>query len=1431
MLNLGGEKILKIAVTVVALCIFGNACATTIDGMAVHIVDGVKPSGNLLENSNPGEYIDNMSRNLYWETADLSVPGENGMDISVYRSFGKTNQVKYSVMHNWELETPRILVPTNLWGDTEGLYGEQSVGLGRGGSGLCNNPRPKFLWKGTIWEYWIDPPHYGGMINVKKSPVREKQPKYSYAYQTGIKLVIPGQAPKDLLVKIDNLAGYPSSAKYITKDNWMVECIATNNTRNRMDGFLVRSPAGITYTMDQIARVSGTGEPGTAIAHASKVEDRFGNSLTYQYEVLGIGYYNCHRENGLRSRQVDNPYYATPRTLLLTSISSSDGRIVDFEYRDEPAYHKVADGSDYVDYPNIYYSFSFEKQNFGYPFAPPLEKVHFDGKTWEYRYVDGRLQSVILPENDLIWEYEYYVGGPSDGKYFINFSTSYYHDSYRFNNLVSRYLLKNVTLPYGGKIAYEYESVPGNFWRKGAASDSTYCLKKRTLFAGVEGQSPSTEWIYNSEKIDNQTKLYTQIDKPLQSVRYTYDRDEYSWRYGSLLKQEIFDSKGTKPLVQTITYDWVDNGVIGKMGLGIENWESHLSKKFLPESYYHRVSLKKKTIDSKYSTEFFDFDNYGNPAKIVEAGDATKTTLKTYINETSKWLIGLPDTETVLELSGNNVIDYNYHSNYLLESENKYGLLTSYDYHPSGELWTVTDGNGSSTIYEDYYRGIPRKIKMPISQNGGTIYYGVSDRVVNYDGTIHSETITETDGKKITTQYTYDDLGRTTWITPPQGDSVEISYEPQIITKSRGSFSEINHLDGLGRVKRVELWDTNADAMLSEVRTDYNSAGLVEYKFNPSSDLKIEYQYDPLGRVDLVINQDNTQIDYEYVSLDEVLVTDAEDYVTRYKYRTIGSQANNSLVEIENYDQDGSLYNRTQILRDILGNFDLVIQGLGNQAVSRDYNFNSNQLLEWIVDPEVGKTEFWYDNAANIKYKRVNSTEDNQRIEFVYDLSNRNTEIIYPEATSETAHTPNRSIEYDNRGNIVNISFDGVIRSYGYDNNGNLDWEELEIDGKNYLLDYLYTNQDNLYGYNYPSQGEVGNVNYSLDVLGRPENITAAGQTIVSDVARIPSGTQTSISYANGKSSTTTLTSRFRVDQISLPNGTNIDYNYYDNGNVSEILNLPGGSITNIDYDPMQRLKAADGPWGTGDIQYDLVGNITNKTMGNEHIAYAYDDLSNNLSTVSVNNHGYMTNYSMQYDQYGNITSDGSFDYRYDHAGNMVSTNNGDITYLYDGNGIRAKKIASGSSDAHFFYSKTGQLIGEYRSNGSSTEYVYLGSQVVAKVESSFNFELPETAIGGKKDSDGKVTLSWENDPGAVTYEVQISSDPNFGSGVTTIYSGSGSQAQIENLEDGVWYVRIRSCSGNECENWYAAEEPIVVERKWIPIATGDITFIIPLVD
>ncbi len=167
-----------------------------------------------------------------------------------------------------------------------------------------------------------------------------------------------------------------------------------------------------------------------------------------------------------------------------------------------------------------------------------------------------------------------------------------------------------------------------------------------------------------------------------------------------------------------------------------------------------------------------------------------------------------------------------------------------------------------------------------------------------------------------------------------------------------------------------------------------------------------------------------------------------------------------------------------------------------------------------------------------------------------------------------------------------------------------------------------------------------------------------------------------------------------------------LEYFYDGVGNVDSITDyMDPQNNCSMQYDSLDRLTVADGPWGAGAFTYDSMGNRTSKDINGQNISYTYGTSDNRLGGFS-------------YDANGNIIGDGTFTYTYDSENRLTEVTNGAdvITYGYDGDGRRISQTINGETTI-FAYGVGLNVLTELSGAGvPKFDYIYAGSRNIARI-------------------------------------------------------------------------------------------------------------------
>jgi YD repeat-containing protein len=818
--------------------------------------------------------------------------------------------------------------------------------------------------------------------------------------------------------------------------------------------------------------------------------------------------------------------------------------------------------------------------------------------------------------------------------------------------------------PWGGRVDYSYTYVD---------FDGTGVQGAR-LYAAVTGKTSSDGGIW--------TYAYS----PSKSLG-TYDVTTESSPAGTTVYRHF-------------GYQTVANGEIWRIGLlasksisGVQDesyiWDKRLmsneamSRAVTYMNKYDTTSntpvLVSKTINrgASHVTNYSNFDAYGNPRLVTERGPnggARDTVISYYIN-TDLWIVKQPQNETY---SGSSITrDFDAKGN--LSSISRDGVITRFGYDTQGNVSSVTMPRGLVTTYSNYKRGIPQSESQP---------EGVSiSRIVSDAGNVTSET----NGEGKTKTFSYDLMNRVTGIDFPIGSSVGISYTATSKTATRGGLIESTLYDGFGRPVSVTLGGVK--------RTyTYDTLGRKIFESNPGATIGTNYQYDILSRVTRVTNADSTFQTRNY-GAGTVKVTDERSKVTTYAYRAYGDPDKQFLMSITAPDTAANI-TLTRNSKDLVAS---IKQG----ALTRIYGYNSNYYLTSVTNPETGKTTYGRDAAGNMTSRTVGTSGTST---YTYDGQNRLTAVTYP------GTTPSVTQIYSKTHKLKSVVSSAASRSYLYDANDNLTSESVVVDSITLTTGYGYNTLDQLASVTYPYSARQ--VTFSPDVLGRPTAISG----YITAVAYWPSGQVKQIDYANGTTSTYGQNSRLWPSSFATRLGSTLynngAYTYDGAGNLTAISDSADTNYSRtLGYDAINRLTTANGPWGTGTIVYNGVGNLVSQVFGSNNLYYTYDT-QNRLSSVSGSRVG-----SYTYDAYGDIATGTGNAYVYDGVPNLKCVNcstANEVAHTYDGLNQRVS-VTKGGVKTYEVYGSHGNLLAEYTPSKANklVEYIYLGGKRVAQRESS----------------------------------------------------------------------------------------------------------------
>lgn len=758
---------------------------------------------------------------------------------------------------------------------------------------------------------------------------------------------------------------------FITKDRWIAKAITPAEDVSGLGGLRVISPEGTEYLFTHKNRTALTQAWSEAPFSITKITDKNGNWMQF--------------------------YYLNPNFNYLTTfsgITTSDGRSVSFNY----------------DYTNPNNSTSLIQQTS----KAALRSITIGAQTVQYNYsayLDGDnfqfLDRVVRPDNTN-WNYTYYPSTDPTGLYSLWTSTS----------------------PASVKSTYTYAAV--GFYTYLLGTPTNRVISQKTVSGG--GVTSGT-WNYAYVPSTGGTvNDKTTVTSPFGCTVYQHfgvrqAASETVWKIGTLASKKVYDNTACTTLLHQEDYTW------DKLTVAQQNATAVYISGFDSNTYDAKQVQKVITRDgTTYTTTYpiGNFDIYGNPQVVTEAGQDTKTTNYTYYNDPTKWIIGKLDKETIVSASshGDAIIDRTFDTlgrvtkqSHFSSSSTTNTVDTTYSYYATGDVQRVTDAENNYVIYSNYYRGIPQAENYYDSSN--TLLKSKS-RVVDAAANIKSEI----DGRGNNTIYSYDSLNRLKQVIKPKAGSSAINITwtenssgiQKVVT--RGTYSQTTQYDGLGRML------SQSDNSISRSFTN-DAEGRQISATNPV----VSSTYDYLGRVKTQTHKNdannNVSVSYLYQAANKVRITDELSNVTTYSYLSYGNPDDKQVISIAAPHSVTTTITRSGTANK-LGLVTSVTQG----GVTRSYSYNNNLFLYQEINPETGTTTYGRDKLGRMTSRQVGTSAITN---FVYDGLGRLKIANYPTGTDDVVNT------YDGNDNLDTTTKGSNFWAYTYDSNDNLESEVLTL--------------------------------------------------------------------------------------------------------------------------------------------------------------------------------------------------------------------------------------------------------------------------------------------------------------------------------------------------------------------------------------------------
>jgi RHS repeat-associated protein len=612
--------------------------------------------------------------------------------------------------------------------------------------------------------------------------------------------------------------------------------------------------------------------------------------------------------------------------------------------------------------------------------------------------------------------------------------------------------------------------------------------------------------------------------------------------------------------------------------------------------------------------------------------------------------------------------------------------------HTAGDLATATNGAGELTQFRAYSKdGLATNIKLP---NGQIIKleYGPRQRLA-------SRTVEDGRGLSQTTSYQYDDAGQLTRVTAADGTYMDYVYDAaHRLTDLRDAAGNAVHftLDDMGNVIKQEIRDP-AGVLVTTSKRTFDALNRLQKEQRDDQDPGVTYAYDRGGNLTKVTDPLGRATTQAFDSYDRVMtqvlpppMPGAAAPVISYGYSN-----QDDLVSVTDP--------RKLITR-------YTVDGLGQQTTT--------------ISPDTGTTTSAFDGAG---------TPD-----FSIDAAARKT-IYRFDAARRLTQLGSSTFEYGKDGSgatgrLTKMNDASGQTSYSYDGFGGLLTKVQSVgagaSAKKFTTSYTYGTTGSSIGHvtsmTYPSGNRI---EYAYGTDGRVKSLVliapgASPVAILRDIRYLAFGAARGWTWGNSTTgSPNTYERKFDLDGkvVSYPlghpanNGSVRTLSYDALGRIRATKHSGAGATLDqrYDYDGLDRLITFDSVSTFQRFAYDANGNRTRATFGANTYLTAVHSANNRVTSTS----GPAPAKQNSYDLTGNLTNDGTTQYKYGTDGRLSSNLRTGVTssYQYNGLGQRVTKTGTRALVVHYIYDESGRLLGEYDETGNAIqETVQLDDMPVA---------------------------------------------------------------------------------------------------------------------
>ena len=812
-----------------------------------------------------------------------------------------------------------------------------------------------------------------------------------------------------------------------------------------------------------------------------------------------------------------------------------------------------------------------------------------------------------------------------------------------------------------------------------------------------------------------------------------------------------------------------------------------ISTRYLP--YVTQTTAKTKDLNGvfvSWATSSNQFDVYGNATQVqIQTNNASgnpdgysNTIASTFNNDTTNWILGRLTGATVTSAipggtTQTRTAAFAYDTVGLLTQEvmepgsPTLKLITNYGYDLYGNRTSVTVSSDPGVTAPP---GITTRTSMVTYDSQGRFPMSSSNALNQTETRIYDprfgavSSLTGPNG--LTTAWTYDGFGRVLTETRADGTVITSTYAQCANCWAGSSFyiSTTNtvaatganvsppakvYYDILGRPILSQSVGFNGASVYRE--TQYDSRGRTmrtsRNYFGGQPVYWANYVYDDLNRVLRETAPDGGVISYAYNGL-TASATNAKNQTS-----TLVRNSQGQLIQVTNA-VNTSAASSVSYSYDPFGNLVKTTDAAGN-ITTMGYDLRGRKVS--MIDPDMGTWTYNYDVLSEL----VTQTDaKNQVTTLTYDKLGRMTRRAEPDLIGNWVFdTCAKGIGKLCQATATN----GCSRTHSYDSLGRPVGASTTIDTA-YTASTTYDAAGRVATMTYPTGFAVKYVYNTQGYLAEVRN-NVANALFWQASAINANGQITGEQLGNGLTTARSFDpATGRLTQIGAGAGNavqNQSYAYDTLGNLASRSDTNANVSETYGYDALNRLTASSGTPGARTVDYNAIGNITNKSgVG----AYSYGAKPHALSAITGTVNGVL-NPSFAYDANGNLTSGAGRTLSWTSFNMPASITKGTTTdsFLYGPERQRVKQVSPAATTIylfsphyekvtkssglvehkHYLYAGTG-LIGLYtqRSNNvNDTRYFHkdpLGSVSVVTNETGAVVErLSYDAWGKRRNSNG----------------------------------------------------------------------------------------------